>query len=166
MGSLGGVEEVVGVVKRFQSSSGQLLRSGVDALWNLTFDDEAVDKATDAGAIEQVVQVMKAHEGVSELQSSACAVLLNLAVREPNRWRIIQAGAVGLVASAMERHSASEEVLEQGCQALYMLAYHPDLRPHIMASRGADAAKLAAASRFSGGRVQKWGTWLQEVLDC
>lgn len=163
---MGGVEAVIGMLRRFKDSDGSLLRPGMDALWNLTFEDEAVDRASDAGAPELVGELMRAHLDVPELQAGACAVLLNLAVREPNRWRIVQGGAAGLITAAMKRHENTEDVLEQGCQALYMLAYHPDLRPHVMASHGAEAAKIATSSKHVSGRAQKWGKFLQEVLDC
>jgi len=162
----GGVECIVKALEQHQDCDSNLVRPAVDALWNLTFDDEAVECVTEAGGIEQICSVMRAHPGAAELQGGACAVLLNLAVREPNRWKIIQAGGVSLVTAAMRQHSQVEEVLEQGCQALYMLAYHENLRPHVVAAHAADAAKLAAACPTAGGRAQKWGVWLQEVLAC
>jgi len=92
-------------------------------------------------------------------------VLLNLAVREQNRWAIAQGDGVSLVVKPMHRHSQSEEVLEQGCQTLYMLAYHQDLRPIVLRAEAGGAAAVAAAYPGSG-RAQKWGRWLQEVLAC
>merc|ERR1719343_769924 len=111
------------MLKQHQEGDGKLLRSGIDALWNLTFDDEAVDRATEAGGIERITEAMRGHADTAELQAGACAVLLNLAVREPNRWRISQSGGIDLIAAAMQRHCQNEEVLELGCQALYMLAH-------------------------------------------
>lgn len=161
-----GVEAIVTFLKRHGDSDGAVLQHAVDALWNITFDDEAVDRATAAGAIACILTIMGSHPDSAGVQSGACAVLLNLAVRSENRWSIIQGGAVGFIAAAMERHVSSEEVLEQGCQALYMLAYHPDLRPHVMAGKGGEAAKLATGYMNGAGRAQKWGKWLLEVLEC
>merc|ERR1719433_558785 len=143
-----------------------MLRPCMDVLWNLTFEDEAVEAVTAAGGIEQVIKLMRKHSDEADLLGSACAVLLNLAVREPNRWRIVDGGAVTLVAAAMQQHSQNEEVLELGCQALYMLAYHQDLKPRVLAARGGDAAALAVAYTHGTGHAQKWGRWLQEVLAC
>lgn len=162
----GGVDMILAALERHQDEAADLLRSAMDALWNLTFDDEAVDRASDAGAIQRVTSVMRKHQDSADLQSGACAVLLNLAVKEANRWKIVECGAVALVASAMQHHSESEEVLEQGCQALYMLAYHQDLRPLVLAAKADDAASLAASYSHGAGRAQKWGRWLQEVLAC
>lgn len=160
----GGVEAILSVLQRHQDADPALLRFAVDALWNLTFDDEAVDRATKANGIESVLSAMKAHVGAMELQAGACAVLLNLAVRAEHRWKIVQAGGVELIVTAMQQHSHAEEVLEQGCQTLYMLAYHQDLRHLVLASKGGDAAALAIASMNTAGRAQKWGHWLQEAL--
>merc|ERR1711988_1804593 len=115
--------------------------------------------------LERFLAVAQKHEDVADLQAGSCAVLLNLAVKEQNRWKIVQLGGVALVSAAMQRHSQSEEVLEQGCQALYMLAYHQDIRPIVLEKCG-NAASLAASYPHGAGRVQKWGRWLQEVLAC
>lgn len=161
-----GIKAIVGLMVEHQGADAVLLRPVMDALWNLTFEDEAVDSATEAGAVEHIVALMRSHGNEAELLGPACAVLLNLAVREQNRWKIVESGGVALVASAMQQHAQNEEVLELGCQALYMLAYHQDLRPLVLAARGADAAALAASCPRGGGRAQKWGRWLQEVLAC
>lgn len=161
-----GVETLLDVLARHQDADSDLLRPAVDALWNLTFDDEALDHAAEGQGIERIAVVMSKHEHAAQLLGSACAVLLNLAVREQNRWKIVQSGLAAAVASAMQRHPQCEEVLEQGCQALYMLAYHQDLRPMVLAANGADAAALAALCSGGAGRAQKWGKWLQEVLAC
>ncbi|CAE8693074.1 unnamed protein product, partial [Polarella glacialis] len=164
----GGVESILDMLRSNEDADAVLLRPAVDALWNITFDDEAVERATDAAAIELLASVMSKQTGSAELQGGACAVLLNLAVKDQNRWKIVQSGGVSLVAAAMQRHSTCEEVLEQGCQALYMLAYHQDLRPSVLAGKGGDAAALAASYPVTSGsgRTQKWGRWLQEVLAC
>ncbi|CAK0870892.1 unnamed protein product [Prorocentrum cordatum] len=118
---------------------------------------------------------MQAHAGASELQGGACGVLLNLAEREKHRWKI-ESGGIGMVAAAMQRHCQDirdEEVLEQGCQALSgsrrpASASREDLRPHVLAASGRDAAALAASYAPPGGggcgRAQKMGRMLQEVL--
>merc|ERR1712185_328596 len=98
--------------------------------WNVTFDDEAVDRMAAPGVVERFLAVMANHAEAAEVQAGCCAVLLNLAVKEENRWKIVQAGGVSLVSAAMAKYPQNEEVLEQGCQALYMLAYHQELRPH------------------------------------
>jgi len=152
-------------LEQHQDASYALLRSAVDALWNITFDDEAVDRMAGGDHLEHFLAVVRRHMDAAELQAGACAVLLNLAVKEQNRWKIVQLGGVALVAEAMQRHSQQEEVLEQGCQALYMLAYHQDLRPHV-AEKCGNAASLAASYPHGAGRAQKWGRWLQEVLAC
>jgi len=161
----GGIEAIFAMIDRHQDSDSSLIRPAVDALWNLTFDDEAVDRATEADGIKRITATMQKHEAASDLQGGACAVLLNLAVREQNRWAIAQGDGVSLVVKAMHRHSQSEEVLEQGCQTLYMLAYHQDLRPIVLRAEAGGAAAVAAAYPGSG-RAQKWGRWLQEVLAC
>lgn len=161
----GGVEAVLQVLKQHQAVDGTLLRPVLDALWNITFDDEAVDRATNAGAIEIVADVMNVHGHSAGLQAGACAVFLNLAVREENRWRIVRGDGAGLIAKAMERHPQDEDVLEQGCQALYMLGYHPDIRPLVAAANGGVAAGLAASYQGGTGRAQKWGKWLSELLN-
>merc|ERR1711988_1737455 len=112
--------------------------------------------------LERFLAVAQKHQDAAELQAGSCAVLLNLAVKEQNRWKIVQLGGVALVSAAMQRHPNSEEVLEQGCQALYMLAYHQDLKPLVLEAQGGEAAQIAARCRSS--RVQKWGQWLEEVL--
>jgi hypothetical protein len=163
----GGVEAIVQFMEQHQDSEHVLLRAAVDALWNITFDDAAVDRMAEApgGHLEPFLAVVQKHMESADLQAGACAVLLNLAVKEQNRWKIVQLGGVALVSSAMQRHSQSEEVLEQGCQALYMLAYHQDLRPLVQEKCG-NAASLAASYPHGAGRAQKWGRWLQEVLAC
>merc|ERR1712070_1118654 len=133
----------------------------------ITFDDEAVDRMAEGSGdhLERFLAVAQKHVDAAEMQAGACAVLLNLAVQERNRWKIVTLGGVALVSAAMQRHSQCEEVLEQGCQALYMLAYHQDLRPLVLENCG-NAASLAASYPHGAGRAQKWGRWLQEVLAC
>lgn len=162
---MGGVEAILDMLEQHKAAAGQLLRPAMDTLWNLTFEDEAVDRATEAGGIERVAEVMNTHANTIDLQSGACAVILNLAVREPNRWRIVKGGIANLIATAMERHPLCEDVLEQGCQALYMLAYNPTIRPMIVAAKGLSAAEIAAGYKNGAGRAQKWGKWLLEILD-
>jgi hypothetical protein len=164
----GGIEDILTMLRTHEDAEAVLLQPAVDALWNLTFDNEAIERGSEAGAIERIQAVMSKQAAAAELQGGACAVLLNLAVKDQNRWKIVQSGGASLVAAAMERHSTSEEVLEQGCQALYMLAYHQELRPLVLAAKGGDAAALAASLPDSNGtgRARKWGKWLQEVLAC
>ncbi|CAJ1395937.1 unnamed protein product [Effrenium voratum] len=157
-----GVEMLLSTLQLHEGEEAAMLRSAVDTLWNLTFDEKAVDRATASGAVERLAAVMAKHPTAAELQVGCCAVLLNLAVVEQNRYKIVQCGACSLLASAVETHNGSEEVVEHGCQALYMLAYHNELRPMVLASRGAEAASCAA--RCQGPQTQKWGRWLQEVL--
>jgi len=162
----GGLEALVGLLDEHKDA-GVLLRPVVDTLWNLTFDEEAVDAATKVGAIERIAALMQKHRGEAVLIAGACAVLLNLAVREENRWKIVESGSVGLMASAMQQHSENEELMQLGSQALYMLAYRHEFRPIVLAARGGEAAALAAACpQGTTGTVQMWGRWLQEVLAC
>jgi len=159
----GGLKALVDLLDE-QKDAGALLRPAVDTLWNLTFEEEAVEAATRVGAIERLAALMQKHRGEPVLIAGACAVLLNLAVREQNRWKIVESGSVGLVASAMQRHSDNEELMQLGSQALYILAYHQELRPAVVAASGSEAAASAAAHR--AGTAQMWGRWLQEVLAC
>jgi len=159
----GGVEAILGLLEQDDDDM-SLLRPAMDTLWNLTFEEESVDRVTSAGGIRRLFEVMRKQANSTDLQCGACAVLLNLSVREPNRWTIVQEGGVELIAQAMRRHTECEEVLEQGCQALYMLAYHQDLRPLVLAAKGGEAAALAAAHLQGTGGAQKWGRWLQDVL--
>mmetsp|Transcript_95127 Transcript_95127/g.268754 ORF Transcript_95127/g.268754 Transcript_95127/m.268754 type:complete len:1140 (+) Transcript_95127:126-3545(+) len=163
----GGVEAIATAMDRHQANEA-VQRPAMDALWNLTFDDEALDRFTEGegGGIERVVATMRFHVKTPEIQGGACAVFLNLAVREHNRLSIAQCGALEAIGEAMRRHAHNEDVLEQGCQALYMLAYHPDLRPLVIAAKGGEAAALALSHKSGSGRAQKWGRWLQEVLAC
>jgi len=161
----GGVEAVTRAMDSHQANEA-VQRPAMDALWNLTFDEEALDRfpESDLSGIGRVADTMRRHSGVAEIQGASCAVLLNLAVREHNRTKIAQCGALELIGDAMRQHASCEEVLEQGCQALYMLAYHPELRPLVVAAKGGEAGALAASHKC--GRAQKWGRWLQEVLAC
>lgn len=159
-----GIEAIMNVMDLHKEAGDSVQRPAMDALWNLTFDDEAVDRVNNSDGIEHVVDAMRRHPDLAELQGSACAVILNLAVRDNIRTKIVQCGTLELINAAMQRHADNEEVLEQGCQALYMLAYHQELRPHVLAAKGDDAATLAASYKSGAGRAQKWGRWLQEVL--
>jgi len=161
----GGIEAILAAMDRHADEGETLQRPAMDALWNLTFDDDAVDHVTDTG-LEQIIKSMRQHPDVPELQGSACAVFLNLAVREHNRTKIIQHGCLELMVSAMQGHAQNEDVLEQGCQALYMLAYHQNLRPFVVAAKGHTAAALAASLKTGSGGAQKWGRWLEEVLQA
>jgi len=161
----GGIEAVLCVMELHQDADPSLLRPAMDALWNLTFDDEVVMRVANAGGIERVLALMRKHDGIAELQGAACAVLLNLASTEANRREIVQGGA-SLVAAAMRRHSTNEDVLEQGCQTLYMLAHCEHLSPPALMAEAFEAAKLAAVYPHGVGHAQKWGRWLQEVLSC
>jgi len=162
----GGLKALVGQLEEHKDAPGTVLRPAVDALWNLTFEEVAVDAATEAGAIENIAALMQTHRSEASLIAGACAVLLNLAVCEQNRWKIVESGSVGLMASAMQQHPENEELMELGSQALYMLAYHQDLRHVVLAARGSEAAALAAACPHGAGKAQMWGRWLQEVLAC
>jgi len=160
-----GLEKILNFMEKHKDGESALIRPAVDALWNITFDDVAVDRMTEsAGLLERFLSVVQTRQEAAELQAGACAVLLNLAVKEQNRWKIVQLDGVAHMAAAMKQHQQCEEVLEQGCQALYMLAYHQDLRPRVQSQCG-DAATLAASCP-QGARAQKWGRWLQEVLAC
>merc|ERR1719217_1581921 len=134
----GGIEAIIAAMDAHKEEGEAVQRPAMDALWNLTFDDDAVDRATDADAIVRIAETMRQHADIAELQASACAIFLNLAVRDSNRSKLCEAGCLGCIAAAMERHYTNEEVLEQGCQALYMLAYHQDLRPLVLAAKGND----------------------------
>jgi hypothetical protein len=159
-----GIEKMLRFMEQYQDGNAAFLRPAVDAIWNVTFEDEAVDRMAAGGLLERFLAVVQKRLDASEVQAGACAVLLNLAVKEQNRWKIVQLGGVAHMAAAMQQHSQCEEILEQGCQALYMLAYHQDLRPLVQSKCG-DAATLAV-SYPHGARAQKWGRWLQEVLAC
>lgn len=162
----GGIEAIMKFIEDHQDEKAAVLRPGIDALWNITFHDEAVDRMSESGdLLERFLKVVQKHTDATDVQAGACAVLLNLSVKDRNRWKIVELGGVALVATAMQRHSQCEEVLEQGCQALYMLAYHQDLRPIVQEKCG-NVATLAAAYPHGAGRAQKWGRWLQEVLAC
>jgi len=161
----GGVEAVLCVMEQHGDADPSRIRPAMDALWNLTFDDEVVARVSEAGGIERVLAVMRKHDGIAELQGAACAVLLNLASTEGRSREIVQTGAP-LVAAAMHRHSTNEDVLEQGCQTLYMLAQGEHLRSPALVAAAIEAAKLATTSPCGLGRAQKWGRLLQEVLLC
>eukprot|EP00927_Polykrikos_kofoidii_P026332 TRINITY_DN23476_c1_g1_i1.p1 TRINITY_DN23476_c1_g1~~TRINITY_DN23476_c1_g1_i1.p1 ORF type:complete len:1191 (-),score=243.14 TRINITY_DN23476_c1_g1_i1:269-3841(-) len=160
----GGIEAILSVMERHKELGTAIQRPAMDALWNLTFCEDAVDRVNFSNGIERIVDAMRRDPDISELQGSACAVILNLAVQEDVRRRVVDCGALNLISGAMQRHAENEEVLEQGCQALYMLAYHQELRPHVIAARGDDMATLAASCKNDAGRAQMWGRWLQEVL--
>jgi hypothetical protein len=159
----GGIEQIMRAMELHRDSA-LVQRSAMDALWNLSFDDEAVDRVASGSGIERITIAMEQHASIAELQGAACAVFLNLSVRADKRTRLSQAGALDLIFKAMERHASNEEVLEQGCQALYMLAYDQEFRPLVLAAKGRDAAVLAASHNNGAGRARKWGRWLQEVL--
>merc|ERR1712032_347558 len=72
----GGIEAVLRVMEQHQDADPRWLRPAMDALWNLTFDDEVVTRVSEAGGIERVL-----------------AVLLNLASKEAHRRQIVQSGA-------------------------------------------------------------------------
>jgi len=162
----GGLKALVELLDEHKDASGTVLRPAIDTLWNLTFEEVAVDAATEVGAIERISALMQSHRSEASLIAGACAVLLNLAVREQNRWKIVNSGSVELMASVMQQHPENEELMELGSQALYMLAYHQDLKPVVLAARGSEAAALAAACPHGAGKAQMWGRWLQEVLAC
>jgi len=161
----GGLKALVDLLDE-QKDAGALLRPAVDTLWNLTFEEEAVEAATRVGAIESLAALMQKHRGEPVLIAGACAVLINLAAREENRWKIVDSGSVGLMASAMQQHSDNKELMWLGSLALYMLAYHQELKPAVLAARGIEAAAFAAACPHGAGTAQMWGRWLQEVLAC
>jgi len=160
----GGIQAILDVLGLHHEASGPSLLPAVEVLWNLTFEDEAVDSATAAGAIQRVTALMQANGDEAELLGASCAVLVNLAVQQQNCWKIMEGGSAALVTSSMQRHPDNSELLELGCQALYMLACHQDMRALVRAAGGGHAATLAAASSHSRGQAQKWGRWLQEVL--
>jgi len=162
----GGLKALVELLDEHKDASGAVLRPAVDALWNLTFEEVAVDAANEVCVIERMAALMQLHRSEASLIAGACAVLLNLAVREQNRWKIVESGSIGLMASAMQQHPENEELMELGSQALYMLAYHQDLKPVVLAARGTEAAAVAAACPHGAGKAQMWGRWLQEVLAC
>eukprot|EP00419_Tripos_fusus_P011548 CAMPEP_0172665504 /NCGR_PEP_ID=MMETSP1074-20121228/7306_1 /TAXON_ID=2916 /ORGANISM="Ceratium fusus, Strain PA161109" /LENGTH=526 /DNA_ID=CAMNT_0013481845 /DNA_START=26 /DNA_END=1606 /DNA_ORIENTATION=- len=160
----GGIQAVLDVLRQHHEARGPSLLPAVEVLWNLTFEDAAVESATAAGAIQHVTALMQTNGDQAELLGAACAVLVNLAVQQQNCWTIMEGGSAALVASAVQRHSGSAELLELGCQALYMLACHQDMRTLVRAAGGGQAAELAASCSQSPGGAQKWGKWLQEVL--
>jgi len=159
----GGVKAIVDLLEEHKDASGALLRPAVDTLWNLMFEDVAVDAAADVGAIERILAMMQMHFSEASLIIGACAILLNLSVRAQNRWKIVESGGVDIMASAMQYHSENEEVMEVASQALWMLAYHQDLKLMLLASH--DSVALAAACSHRG-KAQMWGLLLQEELAC
>eukprot|EP00913_Durusdinium_trenchii_P034667 g32430.t2 len=105
-----GVEEILAMLQRHkerrcyttckseqlrQEKDPMLLRPAMDALWNLTFHEQAVDRATEQHAVETVAKVMAQHLSCALLQTGCCAVLLNLAVVEQNRSSILEEGGSG-----------------------------------------------------------------------
>jgi len=160
----GGIEAILNVLGQHHEACGPSLLPAVEVLWNLTFEDEAVESATAAGTIQHMTALMQANGDHAELLAAACAVLVNLAVQQQNCWTIMEGGSAALVTSSMQRHPGNAELLELGCQALYMLACHQDMRALVRAAGGGQAAALAASCSQSPGRAQKWGKWLQEML--
>ena len=86
---------------------------------------------------------------------------------DQNRHQIVHCGGAASLVQAIKEHPSREDVVEQACKTLYMVAFHQDLRPSVLAADGSVAAAAAVAcSASAGGRAQKWGRWLQEVLAC
>eukprot|EP00928_Gymnodinium_smaydae_P093617 TRINITY_DN7790_c0_g1_i2.p1 TRINITY_DN7790_c0_g1~~TRINITY_DN7790_c0_g1_i2.p1 ORF type:complete len:1294 (+),score=409.33 TRINITY_DN7790_c0_g1_i2:92-3883(+) len=161
---LGGVEAVLRTMEALRDAGDAVLCPAMEALWNLTFEEEAADRLAVLGGVKTVAAAMRSHGDVRDLQCAGCALFLNVASKESRRNQLVEVSAPQLIVSAMQQHSDSEEVLEQGCQALYMLAYHKKYRPAVIDADGAAAAALAASFRSTSHRAQKWGNWLSEVL--
>ncbi|CAL1133213.1 unnamed protein product, partial [Cladocopium goreaui] len=157
--SSGAVEVILSLLRAHQECDPLLLKPMMDSFWNLTYDEQAVDRATAHGAVDCVTTIMAKHTSCAELEVGCCGVLLNLAVMDKNRRRIVEIGAGPLVANVVQTHAACEQVVESACQLLYMLAFHADLRP-MMAASTTPVAEIA--SRCSPNS-KKWGQWLSEA---
>jgi len=156
----GGIAEVMRALQHYGLGIDvEPLQSAIDVLWNLTFEEAAKIKVSEAEGIPVLIQAMKNFDQSSDIQGSCCAVLMNLAAHEPTRWRIIRSGGVEAIVTAMQRFPANEEVQEQGCQALYMLALHKDCRPLVLAGKAEPVAQSAVGHT-------RWGQLLQEILAC
>ena len=54
----GGVEAILGLLEQDDDDM-SLLRPAMDTLWNLTFEEESVDRVTSAGGIRRLFEVMR-----------------------------------------------------------------------------------------------------------
>jgi hypothetical protein len=78
--------------------------------------------AIDAGALECVVAVMRAHRALEQVQDGGCHCFLVLVELDaPARARAIAAGAIDAVLDGMAAHASSSELSANGCYALKAL---------------------------------------------
>jgi hypothetical protein len=154
----GGVQAALEGLVNHKSSS--LLSLVMEALWNFTFDESAVELVVGFDGVQHIVGVMRQHASVAELQRVSCATLLNIATRADGRAQLVKTTAVDLIADAMRQHAGNEDVLQLCCQSLCLLTHHRDSRSSELPAKLLDAALLAASHEGADGRTRKWGQCL------
>jgi len=137
-------------------------------------------RAVDAGAIEAVVDAMRAHPQAAGVQEQACKVLINVcaggdaAVRARSQ-RAAAAGAIEAVVEAMRAHPQVEGVQEYGCWVLNNVCHQ---RPgddeafdagrarqrRAVQAGGRTLAAAAVQAHPDNERVQRYGKLLLEAL--
>ena len=98
-------------------------RVAVDACRSLLNNGGRPQHAAEAGAIEAVVEAMRAHPRVADVQEAGCQLLGDVCIDSDaaglaRRQRAADAGALEKVVFAMQQHPQVLEVQEQGCWVL------------------------------------------------
>lgn len=78
--------------------------------------------AAEAGAVEALVEALRAHPGSSSVQAAACAALTHVAAGRGRKQAAAEAGALAAVVFAMDSHPHAAAVQEAGARALREIA--------------------------------------------
>lgn len=107
------------------------------------------------GGIDIILDAMRRHAEIAELQSSACGLLWKLAFADPpTRDIVIRSEGIALIMAGMQRHHVHPRLQYNACGALrQMLVTAPrDFSKESQIAAGTRPAELPAVGSMSGRR--------------
>lgn len=115
------------------------------ALFHLSSaDDDNDDKIANAGGCKLILEAMRAHKTVTDVQEQGCRALKNLAATGEAKKSIAREGGIKVILEAMQEHTKEHSVQEHGCQALMNLAADNYDNKKTVASQGGISIALKA----------------------
>lgn len=118
-------------------------------------DDSNRVAATEAGAIDALLDAMRGHALSAPVQEQACWAIKNLAVNATNQERLAEMGAIQDVLGAMRALPRHAAVQEQACWALRILAFRQENNQMVADEGGVQAVIDAMKMHVSNAGVQE-----------
>ena len=107
------------------------------ALFQLSsIDDNNDSKIACAGGCKIILEAMRAHKTVADVQEQGCRALKNLAATDEAKKSISHEGGIQVILDAMRHHTQQQHVTEHACQALINLVADNYDNKRVLADQG------------------------------